>query len=75
VRHILADGKLSPDVLDDLNRLPIKSQDGGTVYMRDVAHVHDGFAPQTNLVRVNGRHSVLVPVYLPSLAAIAPGKN
>lgn len=52
----------SPAALEELNQLPIAYADGATVFMRDVAHVHDGFAPQTNLVRRDSRHSVLLPV-------------
>ncbi|HEX8955353.1 MAG TPA: efflux RND transporter permease subunit, partial [Burkholderiaceae bacterium] len=52
----------SPNVLEELNDLPIKSIDGTTVFLRDVAHVWDGFSPQYNMVRVNGRHSVLTTI-------------
>jgi multidrug efflux pump subunit AcrB len=52
----------SPLVLDQLNDLPIKSVNGAMVYVRDVAHVWDGFSPQENMVRVNGRHSVLTTI-------------
>ncbi len=52
----------SPLVLDQLNDLPIKSVRGATVLLRDVAHVRDGFSPQQNMVRVNGRHSVLTTI-------------
>jgi multidrug efflux pump subunit AcrB len=52
----------SPEAFDELNNLPIKTVDGATVYVRDVAHVRDGSPPQTNVVRVNGRRSVLMTV-------------
>jgi multidrug efflux pump subunit AcrB len=52
----------SPEVVDQLNDLPIKTVDGATVYMRDVAHVRDGSPPQRNEVRVDGRRSVLMTV-------------
>jgi len=52
----------SPTVIDRLNDLPIKTVDGATVYMRDVAHVRDGFPPQTNIVRVDGGRAVLMTV-------------
>ena len=52
----------SPDALAELNTLPIRSADGVTVYMRDVAQVHDGSPPQTNVVRVDGRRAVLMTV-------------
>src|SRR5712691_12510483 len=52
----------SPEVLDQLNDIPIRYVNGAMVYLRDVAFVHDGFTPQTNLVRRDGRHSALLPV-------------
>src|SRR5882724_9325917 len=56
------DTNSSPVKLDDLNEVPIRYVNGATVYLRDVAFVHDGFQPQTNLVRQDGRHSVLLPI-------------
>ena len=52
----------STDTLDELNDLPIKHVDGTMVYLRDVAHVRDGYSPQQNMVRVNGLHSVLTTI-------------
>ena len=52
----------SPEAVDELNNLPIKSVGGATVYMRDVAHVRDGYPPQRNEVRVDGRRAVLMSV-------------
>jgi len=52
----------SPELLTALNDLPIKYVNGALVYVRDVGFVHDGFTPQTNLVRRDGRHSALLPV-------------
>ena len=52
----------SPEAFDELNNLPIKTVNGATIYIRDVAHVRNGYPPQTNLVRVNGRRSVLMTV-------------
>ena len=48
--------------LSDLGDLPIKTVDGAMVYVRDVAQVHDGNSPQTNIVHVNGDRSVLLQV-------------
>ncbi|WP_322074889.1 efflux RND transporter permease subunit, partial [Burkholderia cepacia] len=48
--------------LDALNDLPIKSVDGTTIYIRDVAHVRDGYPPQGNIVRVDGRRAVLMSI-------------
>ena len=52
----------SPELLKDLNDIPIRYVNGALVYVRDVGFVHDGFSPQTNLVRRDGRHSALLPV-------------
>ena len=52
----------SPAVVDSLNALPIKTVDGSTIYMRDVAYVHDGSPPQRNEVRVDGGRAVLMTV-------------
>src|SRR5881628_2959050 len=52
----------SPEVLDDLNKIPIRYLNGSMVNVGDVAFVHDGFNPQTNLVRRDGRHSALLPI-------------
>src|SRR5258708_14067636 len=51
-----------PDVLETLNDLPVKQVGGATVYMRDVAHVRDGFQVQANMVHVDGRLSALLTV-------------
>jgi multidrug efflux pump subunit AcrB len=52
----------SPLTIDRLNDLPIRSKDGTVTYVRDVAFVHDGHPPQTNIVRVNGRRAVLMTI-------------
>ena len=53
----------APSKITDLGDLPIKSVGGVMVYMRDVAHVHDGNAVQTNVVHVDGNRSVLLSVF------------
>jgi len=53
----------APKTIADLNDLPVKQVNGATIYMRDVAHVRDGFAPQTNIVRQDGVHGVLMSMY------------
>jgi multidrug efflux pump subunit AcrB len=53
----------SPQTVAGLNDLPIKTINGTTLYMRDVAHIRDGFPPQTNIVRANGQRGVLMAVY------------
>ncbi|HUK00920.1 MAG TPA: efflux RND transporter permease subunit [Steroidobacteraceae bacterium] len=52
----------SPLQLADINNLPIRSTNGTVTYMRDVAFVHDGHPPQTNIVRVNNRRAVLMSI-------------
>src|SRR6266567_350899 len=52
----------SPDNLAELNNLPIRTQNGITTYIRDVAHVRDGFSPQTNIVRQDGLRGTLLTV-------------
>jgi multidrug efflux pump subunit AcrB len=52
----------SPDTIATLNDLPIKSVGGATIYVHDVAHVRDGFPPQTNIVRVDGQRASLVTI-------------
>jgi CzcA family heavy metal efflux pump len=52
----------APSVIEELGNLPIKVVNGATVYIRDVANVHDGNSPQTNIVHVDGGRSVLMSV-------------
>jgi multidrug efflux pump subunit AcrB len=53
----------APSKLDELGDLPIKTVGGAMVYVRDVAQVRDGNAPQTNIVHVDGNRSVLLQVF------------
>lgn len=52
----------SPSVIDELGNLPVKTVNGATVFIRDVANVRDGSPPQTNIVHVDGNRSVLMTV-------------
>ncbi|MBZ5521783.1 MAG: efflux RND transporter permease subunit [Acidobacteriia bacterium] len=52
----------SPDTIAELNNLPIKTQNGATTYLKDVAHVRDGFSPQTNMVRADGVRGTMITV-------------
>src|SRR5579862_5514411 len=52
----------SPDVVEAFNNLPVKQTNGSTIYIRDVAHVRDGYAVQTNIVRHNGARGALLTV-------------
>ncbi len=49
-------------LVNDLGDLPVKTVDGATIYIRDVANVRDGNAPQTNIVHVDGARSVVMSV-------------
>jgi len=53
----------SPQSIEELNDLPVKTVNGATIYMKEVAHVRDGFSPQTNIVLSNGQRGVLMSIY------------
>src|SRR5262249_38677499 len=53
----------------EFNDLPIKTVNGATIYMKDVATVHDGFIPQTNIIRTNGSRGVLLTITRNGLAS------
>ena len=52
----------SPDLIAAINDFPVKEIDGKTVFVRDVAHVHDGYQIQTNSVTQNGLPGALMLV-------------
>ena len=52
----------SPQTVDEMNDLPIKTAGTNTIYIRDVAHVRDGNPPQTNIVTVDGQRAALMTV-------------
>src|SRR5580693_7720023 len=52
----------TPSLVEALNDLPVRAIDGGTIYIRDVASVRDGYAVQTNVVRQDGQRGVLLTV-------------
>jgi len=52
----------SPRTVADLNDLPITNRNGNIIFVRDVAHVRDGYPPQTNIVRRDGHRGVLMSV-------------
>ena len=53
----------TPQTIAELNDLPVKTVNGSTLFMRDVAHIRDGFAPQTNIVRQDGNRGALMSIY------------
>ena len=53
----------TPQTIAELNDLPVKTTNGSTLYMRDVAHIRNAFAPQTNIVRQDNNRGVLMSIY------------
>jgi multidrug efflux pump subunit AcrB len=56
------DMNASPQTIQELNNLPVKTVGTSTIYIHDVANVRDGFPPQTNIVRVDGKRASLLSV-------------
>ena len=52
----------SPSSIDGLNAIPVRTVNGATTFLREVAHVRDGFSPQTNVVRQNGQRGLLLSI-------------
>ncbi len=52
----------SPDNVAELNNLPIKTVGTTPIYIRDVAHVRNGYPPQTNIVRVDGQRGAMLTI-------------
>ncbi|MGA8669449.1 MAG: efflux RND transporter permease subunit, partial [Terracidiphilus sp.] len=52
----------APSIVEQLNDLPIRAVNGAVYYVRDVAHVRDGYPPQTNIVRVDGKRALLMSI-------------
>ena len=52
----------TPETIEDLNRMPVKFANGATILLKDVAQVRDGSMVQQNIVREDGRRSVLLSV-------------
>ena len=53
----------TPQTIAELNDLPVTTVRGSTLYMRDVAHIRDGFSPQTNIVRADWNRGALMSIY------------
>jgi multidrug efflux pump subunit AcrB len=51
-----------PETIDELNNIPVKFANGATVFVKDVGYVRDGSLVQQNVVRADGRRSVLLSV-------------
>ena len=65
----------SPEAVQALNDLPIKTVNGVTIYIKDVAHVRDGFQVQTNVVHANGKPGVKPAVLLPGDVVVATANS
>jgi multidrug efflux pump subunit AcrB len=52
----------APEAISELNSIPVSTKNGSTTYLSEVAHVRDGFSPQTNVVRQDGHRGVLQPI-------------
>ena len=52
----------SPASIEGLNAIPVRTVNGATTFLREIAHVRDGFSPQTNIVRQNGQRGLLLSV-------------
>ncbi|HUB34927.1 MAG TPA: efflux RND transporter permease subunit [Bryobacteraceae bacterium] len=52
----------SPRRVEEFNNFPVKVVNGAPIYIRDVAHVRDGFSPQTNIVRQDGSRAAVLTV-------------
>ena len=52
----------SPDTIAGMNELPVRSVNGSVTWLKEVAHVRDGFSPQVNIVKQNGQRGVLLSV-------------
>ncbi len=59
----------SPDTVEQIGDIPIKSSSGAIVYVRDIGSVRDGFTPQTNIVHQDGQRGVLLSVYKAGVAS------
>jgi multidrug efflux pump subunit AcrB len=52
----------TPVTIEDLNNIPVKFVNGATIFVKDIGQVHDGNAVQQNIVRTDGRRSVLLSI-------------
>ena len=52
----------SPSTTEEFNSIPVRVINGVTVYLGEVAHVHDGFAVQTSITRINGKRSTYLAI-------------
>ena len=58
----IVESNSAPSLVEELNNLPIREVNGTVIYIHDVAHVRDGYPPQTNIVRVDGHRAILMSI-------------
>jgi multidrug efflux pump subunit AcrB len=56
------DMNYSPQKIEEINDFPIKVVNNTPIYVRDIGHARNGFAPQTNIIRRDGQRGVLVSI-------------
>lgn len=52
----------SPQNIEEFNRFPVKSGPNSVIYTEEIAHIRDGFIPQTNIVNLNGQRAIMLGV-------------
>jgi multidrug efflux pump subunit AcrB len=52
----------SPKRVESFNDFPVKVVNGTPIYIRDIGHARDGFAPQTNIARQDGSRAALLTI-------------
>lgn len=68
-REYAIETNTSPQSVAEFADLPVRNRNGALVRVRDVAAVHDGFTPQTNVVRLDGQRGAMLSVYKTGLAS------
>lgn len=68
-REYAIETNTSPQSVAEFADLPVRNRNGALVRVRDVASVHDGFTPQTNVVRLDGQRGAMLSVYKTGLAS------
>ena len=58
----IASNAMVPEV-KDINDIPVKYDQGRPVFVRDVGEAKDAYAIQTNVVHINGKRAVYIPIY------------
>jgi multidrug efflux pump subunit AcrB len=62
-REFPIESNASPDSIAAFADIPVRNRNGALIRVRDVASVHDGYTPQTNVVRLDGQRGALLSMY------------